>query len=90
MLSPRKIFAQCAATDEKNATHLIDEAQEIHPFELEIVSEFVHEKASLTVAGDAAQNIDESNSFLGWNHVMNKLGYDDVAVDELNVSYRSP
>lgn len=69
---------------------LLDEAQEVHPFELEIISEFIHEKASLTVAGDAAQNIDESNSFLGWDHVMNQLGYADVATDELNVSYRSP
>lgn len=75
----------------KKVRHLLlDEAQEVHPFELEVISEFIHQKASVTVAGDAAQNIDESNSFLGWEDVMNRLGFKDIATDELNVSYRSP
>lgn len=75
----------------KRVRHLLlDEAQEVHPFELEAISEFIHHKASVTVAGDAAQQIDEANSFLGWSNVMDCLGYQDVAVDELNVSYRSP
>lgn len=75
----------------KRVRHLLlDEAQEVHPFELEVISEFIHEKASVTVAGDAAQQIDEANSFLGWSDVMTRLGYQDVGVDELNVSYRSP
>lgn len=75
----------------KSIRHLLlDEAQEVHPFELEIISEIIHEKASVTVAGDAAQQIDEAQSFLGWEDVMARLGYEDVTVDELNVSYRSP
>lgn len=71
--------------------HLIlDEAQEVHPFELEIISEFLHPKASLTVAGDAAQQIDEHLSFYGWKEVMNELGFPNANHNELNVSYRSP
>ncbi len=75
----------------KKVHHLVlDEAQELSPLEQVIFSHLVHGFGSVTIAGDAAQQIDPTISFSGWEDLLKLMGFADRQVVELNVSYRSP
>ncbi len=69
---------------------LLDEAQELSPIELKVIKNGLHPKGNFTVAGDAAQQIDPTISFSGWDVVLSHLGKKQTQETLLNVSYRSP
>lgn len=75
----------------KDYDHLVlDEAQELSPVELLVFGRVVEKRGSITVAGDAAQQIDPSISFHGWDHTIKQLGLGSTNAHELKISYRSP
>ncbi len=75
----------------KDYDHLVlDEAQELSPLELMVFGKVAERKGSITVAGDAAQQIDPSISFHGWKHTVSLLGDRNAHPYELKISYRSP
>jgi DNA helicase II / ATP-dependent DNA helicase PcrA len=69
---------------------VVDEAQELAPLELELLSRSLKAEGTLTVAGDAAQQIDPTTSFAGWDEVMAALGAARHARGQLQVNYRCP
>ncbi len=66
----------------------VDEAQELAPFELELLGRA--RRRSLIVAGDAGQQVDPSANFLGWDATLRDLGVPDAAQTELKIGYRCP
>ena len=52
---------------------VVDEAQELAPIELALIGRAMKPGGSLVVAGDAAQQLDEGASFLGWPAAMREL-----------------
>jgi len=69
---------------------LLDEAQELSPVELMVIKNGLREKGNFTIAGDAAQQIDPTISFKGWDTLVSHLGKELTDTTLLNVSYRSP
>ncbi|MEW5740541.1 MAG: 3'-5' exonuclease [Myxococcota bacterium] len=69
---------------------VLDEAQEFAPMELSMVARALAPKGCLIVAGDAAQQVDETADFGGWERVMADLGADDFERAVLEVNYRCP
>lgn len=69
---------------------VLDEAQEFAPLELEMVARSVAAKGCLIVAGDAAQQVDETADFAGWEQVMERLGAAEFERAVLEVNYRCP
>jgi hypothetical protein len=69
---------------------VVDESQELAPLELELLSRALRAGGSLTVAGDAAQQIDPTTAFAGWDGVMRALGATDHDRGVLQVNYRCP
>lgn len=69
---------------------VLDEAQEFAPLELAMVARAVAPKGCLIVAGDAAQQVDETADFAGWEQVMERLGAADFERAVLGVNYRCP
>lgn len=69
---------------------VLDEAQEFAPLELEMVARSVAPKGCLIVAGDAAQQVDETADFAGWEQVMERLGAAEFERAVLEVNYRCP
>jgi DNA helicase-2/ATP-dependent DNA helicase PcrA len=68
---------------------LLDEAQDLSPVELRVLSECLSSAKSVTLAGDVAQRLYMDNGFLGWSHALEELGMKHVAVEPLRLSYRS-
>lgn len=68
---------------------LLDEAQDLSPVELRVLSETMSSAKSITLAGDVAQRLYMDNGFLGWAHALAELGMPHVAVEPLRLSYRS-
>jgi DNA helicase II / ATP-dependent DNA helicase PcrA len=68
---------------------LIDEAQDLSPLELSVVMRCVSGGQSITLSGDVAQRLYMDNGFLGWNAALGELGFAHVAIEPLQVSYRS-
>lgn len=68
---------------------LLDEAQDLSPVELRVLSECMSAAKSVTLAGDVAQRLYMDNGFLGWAHALEELGMPHVAVEPLRLSYRS-
>lgn len=66
----------------------VDEAQELAPFELELLGRAY--RRSLIVAGDAGQQVDPSAGFRGWETTLQNLGVSDAARAELEIGYRCP
>ncbi len=66
----------------------VDEAQELGPFELELIGR-AH-RGSLIVAGDAGQQVDPSANFRGWEATLADLGVPKAARAELKIGYRCP
>ena len=71
-------------------THLIlDEAQELAPIELKMIGRSLPKNPSVTIAGDAAQSMDQHSVFKDWNSSLSSLGVDGQAeVSELKTNYR--
>jgi DNA helicase II / ATP-dependent DNA helicase PcrA len=68
---------------------LIDEAQDLSPVELAVVQGTVSPAQSITLAGDVAQRLLMDNGFTDWATVLADLGLSHVAVEPLELSYRS-
>lgn len=70
-------------------SHLvIDEAEDLSLFELEVMGRTLREPRSVTLAGDEAQQT--LSSFAGWERALSVLGTPGAAVCRLQVSYRCP
>jgi DNA helicase-2/ATP-dependent DNA helicase PcrA len=68
---------------------LIDEAQDMSPVELAVVTQTVSGGQSITLAGDVAQRLYMDNGFTGWNDLLSKLNLSHVQVEPLQITYRS-
>ncbi|MFW7380551.1 MAG: UvrD-helicase domain-containing protein [Oligoflexus sp.] len=74
----------------RNFAHIvIDEAQDLAPIELNILSRAIRPDSAVTIAGDAAQQIDPSTSFESWENVLDELRVRRVKANHLTTSYRS-
>lgn len=69
---------------------VIDEAQEMAPVELQVLGHALARDASVTIAGDAAQQTDPSTTFAAWSAVMQQLRIGHVGGVQLETNYRSP
>ncbi|MEM7606547.1 MAG: ATP-binding domain-containing protein, partial [Myxococcota bacterium] len=67
----------------------VDETQDVSPLELAVVVGTASERRSITLAGDVAQKLYMDNGFTNWQHVLQQLELDHVAVEPLELSYRS-
>jgi DNA helicase-2/ATP-dependent DNA helicase PcrA len=71
-------------------THIVvDEAQDLSPLELQVLLNSAEPGAPITLAGDTAQQLMESNDFESWEQVLVALDREHTKVSALNVSYRS-
>ncbi len=69
--------------------HLVlDEAEDFSLFDLEVLGALLGEPASVTLAGDEAQ--ETSGSFAGWGRAEATLGVREAVTCRLSVSYRCP
>jgi DNA helicase-2/ATP-dependent DNA helicase PcrA len=68
---------------------LVDEAQDLSPVELMVLTQTVSGGQSITLAGDVAQRLYLDNGFTGWRDLLEELGLSHVEVEPLQVSYRS-
>jgi DNA helicase II / ATP-dependent DNA helicase PcrA len=72
-------------------SHLvIDEAQDLAPIELAGLGAALSKGASVTIAGDSAQQIDPSTTFDSWDAVLDQIGVARVSAQHLTTTYRSP
>ncbi len=67
---------------------VLDEAEDFALFELDVLGRLLGEGASVTSAGDEAQQT--SSSFAGWEASLATLGCPDATTCRLAVSYRCP
>ena len=71
-------------------THMfIDEAQDLAPVELAVLLEQTTPEKCVTLAGDTAQRLYLDNGFAGWQATLEHLGLAHVAVEPLQIAYRS-
>jgi DNA helicase II / ATP-dependent DNA helicase PcrA len=68
---------------------LIDEAQDLSPVELAVITQTVTGGQSITLAGDVAQRLYMDNGFTGWNDLLAELSLSHVQVEPLQITYRS-
>lgn len=69
---------------------LLDEAQEVAPLELALLGQAVRRGGSVTVVGDAGQQVDPSAWFGGWLASLEQLGIPDAVQLELVHNHRCP
>jgi DNA helicase-2/ATP-dependent DNA helicase PcrA len=69
---------------------LVDEAQEFAPLELRLLRRILRPGGTVIVAGDAAQQVDPTAAFEGWDRVMRELGAPAAHRAVLGVNYRCP
>jgi len=67
---------------------VIDEAQELAPIELGVLGRALQGKATVTVCGDQAQQIDPSSCFSSWERALADLGARHAEAVHLRTSYR--
>ncbi len=67
----------------------IDEVQDFAAVEVRVLLECLDERRSLTLAGDAQQQIGPAAGFTSWSGFFRDLGLLGTEVDTLQVSYRS-
>ena len=74
----------------KTYNHIvIDEAQDLAPMERNVLGRALSPEAAITIAGDAAQQIDPAASFGSWENVLDELGVTRVQANHLTTTYRS-
>jgi DNA helicase-2/ATP-dependent DNA helicase PcrA len=66
----------------------VDEAQDLSPLELSVVLNTARSDC-VTLAGDTAQRLYMDNGFSEWRRVLDELGYAQVSIEPLRISYRS-
>ncbi len=69
---------------------LLDEAQEFAPLELRLLGRSLNPNGVVIVAGDAAQQVDPTSHFAGWDAVMAELSAAHHVSTTLEISYRCP
>lgn len=69
---------------------LLDEAQEFAPLELELMGRAIKPTGVVVVAGDAAQQVDATAHFEGWDGTMRAMGVPSFEKATLAVNYRCP
>ncbi len=69
---------------------LVDEAQEFTSIELRLLRRILRPGGTVIVAGDAAQQVDPTAAFEGWDRVMEELGAPGAYRGMLEVNYRCP
>ncbi|RZA11977.1 MAG: hypothetical protein EOP10_32160 [Proteobacteria bacterium] len=75
----------------KKYTHMvIDEAQDLATVELKALGRSLEDEAAITIAGDAAQQIDPTHTFESWERVLDTLNLPRVYANYLTTTYRSP
>lgn len=75
----------------KTYSHMvIDEAQDLAVVELKVLGRALEDEAAVTIAGDAAQQIDPTHSFESWERVLDELSLPRVYANYLQTTYRSP
>jgi DNA helicase-2/ATP-dependent DNA helicase PcrA len=67
----------------------IDEVQEFSPLEVRVLIDCLDEQRSLTLAGDAQQQLVSGGGFESWSDFLARLGVPGHAVETLRVGYRS-
>ena len=67
----------------------IDEVQDFAPLEVRVLLDCLDERRSLTLAGDAHQQIGPTAAFSSWSGFFRDLGLEGSEVETLQVSYRS-
>jgi DNA helicase II / ATP-dependent DNA helicase PcrA len=68
---------------------LVDEAQDLSPVELAVLTQTVSGGQSITLAGDVAQRLHMENGFTGWKDLLHELSWSHVEVEPLQITYRS-
>jgi DNA helicase-2/ATP-dependent DNA helicase PcrA len=68
----------------------IDEAQEFAPIELAVMARALRPGGVFVVAGDAAQQVDPTAVFTGWDGVVGELGVPGTRQIRLEINYRCP
>ncbi len=68
---------------------LVDEAQDLSPVELAVLTQTVSGGQSITLAGDVAQRLYMENGFTGWQDLLAELSLSHVQVEPLQITYRS-
>jgi DNA helicase II / ATP-dependent DNA helicase PcrA len=68
---------------------LVDEAQDLSPVELAVLTQTVSGGQSITLAGDVAQRLYMENGFTGWQDLLKELSLSHVQVEPLQITYRS-
>lgn len=75
----------------KKYSHMvIDEAQDLATVELKALGRSLEDEAAITIAGDAAQQIDPTHTFESWERVLDTLNLPRVYANYLTTTYRSP
>jgi DNA helicase-2/ATP-dependent DNA helicase PcrA len=67
----------------------VDEVQDFSPVELRVVLDCLEEDASVTLAGDAQQQIVDGVGFASWDRLLRSLELSEAQTASLTVSYRS-
>ncbi len=67
---------------------VIDEAQELSHVELQVLGRALAPGGTVIIAGDPAQQIDESTRFSDWSKVIEALGVESAEPSILETSYR--
>jgi DNA helicase-2/ATP-dependent DNA helicase PcrA len=74
-------------------SHLfVDEVQDASPIELRVLLDLTGSERNVTLAGDVAQRMlesDEEHQEFDWAALLSELGMDHAAIEPLKVSYRS-
>ena len=68
----------------------VDEVQDFAPVEVQVLLGCLDRNQSLTLAGDAQQQVTENKGFASWSRFLQGLGVEGREVETLRVSYRSP
>jgi DNA helicase II / ATP-dependent DNA helicase PcrA len=75
----------------RKVAHLVlDEAQDMGPFELAALRQALGPQPSATIAGDDMQRLDPASGFAGWDDLLAQLGVAGAARRTLEVGYRCP
>lgn len=93
MLNLLVYYTGAAKTDfgslHKYTQMVLDEAQDLAPMELVALRHALESNASVTIAGDMAQQIDPSVTLKNWESVLKDLNISSAYKHELKTSYRS-
>ncbi len=68
---------------------VLDEAQELSPVDLSVISSTLEEDSSVTIAGDGVQQTDETTVFSSWEEVLTALKVEHVDPLFLKTNYRT-